>query len=100
MFRFGHIHIYLFVSVDGGYGIWGSFGPCTTSCGVGKQYRRRLCDNPLPLYGGKDCVMLGVDVEMRTCNLRSCPGNYNSFHSTLHNVIRASNTRAQFRNDM
>ncbi|XP_061177465.1 uncharacterized protein LOC133186256 [Saccostrea echinata] len=47
-------------------GGWSLYGPlsewttCTTSCGKGFQHRtrHRICNNPEPQHGGKDCVGL------------------------------------------
>ena len=34
----------------------------------------RSCDNPLPLYGGKNCSRFGPSIETKTCNPNKCPG--------------------------
>eukprot|EP00111_Clytia_hemisphaerica_P007868 TCONS_00022855-protein len=70
--------------VDGKWGNWTSFGPCTKSCEGGFKIRSRACNNPPPKYGGKDCV--GDSVQNRTCNVQNCPvdgkwGNWTSFGS-------------------
>ncbi|XP_078377130.1 SCO-spondin-like isoform X1 [Oculina patagonica] len=59
--------------VHGGWSNWGNWGTCTKTCGNGKQYSRRRCDNPAPKYGGKKCY--GTDVRTRACNVRPCPVN-------------------------
>ncbi|EDO41854.1 predicted protein, partial [Nematostella vectensis] len=45
--------------VDGGYSRWTNFGLCVANsgnCGAGKRSRTRVCDNPVPKHGGKDCT--------------------------------------------
>ncbi|XP_031570613.1 coadhesin-like [Actinia tenebrosa] len=63
--------------VNGGYGSWLSFGPCSVTCGDGYKQRRRHCNHPLPKYGGKTCkeMELGDDTEAEKCNERKCPVN-------------------------
>lgn len=73
-------------SVDGGWSNWGNWGTCTRTCGNGKQYSKRHCDNPAPKYGGKKCY--GTNVKTRACNLKPCPGkslnNVNTFGLSLY----------------
>ncbi|XP_031555969.1 uncharacterized protein LOC116292757 [Actinia tenebrosa] len=66
---------------DGGYGNWGKFLDCSKSCGGGMQFRTRTCDNPKPLYGGKNCTRLGPANETRACNTFYCPidGNFSDW---------------------
>ncbi|CAH3135598.1 unnamed protein product, partial [Porites lobata] len=52
--------------VDGMWGSWNSWSPCSTTCGYGTRERRRLCDNPKPAYDGKNC--LGVGYQKRRCH--------------------------------
>ncbi|XP_063690486.1 uncharacterized protein LOC134823063 [Bolinopsis microptera] len=40
---------------------------------AGSQSRTRICTNPAPLYGGKDCR--GEDSETQDCNPQICPVN-------------------------
>ena len=74
-----HYLIYLFfifcqLIVDGGYSAWGSYGPCSKSCGGGVQSRSRTCTNPPPAHGGKDCSGLGESSSTRECSSQNCPG--------------------------
>ncbi|XP_059154874.1 sushi, von Willebrand factor type A, EGF and pentraxin domain-containing protein 1-like [Physella acuta] len=41
--------------VDGGFGEWGEWSTCSSSCGGGVSTRQRSCDNPAPSQGGKPC---------------------------------------------
>ncbi|XP_073682628.1 thrombospondin-1 [Garra rufa] len=57
--------------VNGGWGPWSPWDSCTVTCGGGLQRRHRLCDSPVPKYGGKEC--LGDSKGTRLCNSQSCP---------------------------
>ncbi|KAJ0062101.1 hypothetical protein NL108_015684 [Boleophthalmus pectinirostris] len=61
------------VKVDGRWGKWGAFGPCSRSCGGGVQLSKRECSNPFPSNGGKYCQ--GVRVKYRSCSFNHCPDN-------------------------
>ncbi|XP_062975606.1 properdin [Elgaria multicarinata webbii] len=57
---------------DGNWGSWKPAGPCAVTCGVGRVQEKRLCNNPEPRYGGKNC--LGPDTRSHTCSTRvPCP---------------------------
>lgn len=60
--------------VHGGWSSWTQWGACSKTCGNGKQYSRRYCNNPVPKYGGKKCY--GAAVKTRECKVRPCPGNW------------------------
>eukprot|EP00105_Crassostrea_gigas_P005928 XP_011419685.1 PREDICTED: coadhesin isoform X2 [Crassostrea gigas] len=57
--------------VDGIWGHWSSWLDCSVTCGTGNQIRRRLCSNPRPENGGRQCQ--GSSTDTLTCNLGSCP---------------------------
>lgn len=61
--------------VHGGYTAWGNFTRCTQSCGNGTMYRTRICSNPAPLHGGKNCSIIGPAVDVKSCNDHPCPIN-------------------------
>ena len=63
------------IVVDGG---WSPLkrGPCSKTCGIGGRYRyTRVCDNPKPSCGGKQCE--GSSTFTISCyDINSCcPGN-------------------------
>ena len=60
------------VSVNGGWGNWGSYSSCTRSCGGGTYTRTRSCNNPSPSNGGSQCS--GSGSQTSSCNTASCPG--------------------------
>ena len=68
-------------AVNGGYGSWGEFGDCSTSCGGGVRHRERKCDSPEPRFGGLTCEEqgLGPDVESQSCNEEPCPSKLELF---------------------
>ncbi|KAL9959839.1 hypothetical protein ACROYT_G033197 [Oculina patagonica] len=59
------------VIVDGGWGNWGAWSSCSKTCGNGTATRSRVCDNPLPKNGGRDCV--GPAIESQECFVQHCP---------------------------
>ena len=60
-----------FISVDGSWGTWSSWGSCSATCGGGSQRRTRECDNPAPAAGGSECP--GSGEEVLSCNTETCP---------------------------
>lgn len=45
--------------IDGGWGSWGPYSPCSAVCGSqsnGFRYAQRYCTNPAPQYNGRDCT--------------------------------------------
>ncbi|XP_073256310.1 A disintegrin and metalloproteinase with thrombospondin motifs 18-like [Porites lutea] len=58
--------------LDGGYSNWTPYSVCSRTCDVGFQFRTRLCNNPAPANGGKDCTSLGPRFQTRFCNTQSC----------------------------
>lgn len=63
---------FLILLVDGQWTAWKPWTECTRSCDSGIQTRARMCTNPSPAYGGKDCV--GLSDEIKPCNKNPCPG--------------------------
>ena len=67
-----------FCSIHGGWGEWSGVSVCSATCGVGVQERTRLCDMPIPMYGGLPCV--GPDVNVMPCDsgvFCPIPGDWN-----------------------
>ena len=58
--------------VDGKFGAWGSWGPCSVTCGEGRNTRSRACDSPPASNGGTECV--GDLVESADCAADPCTG--------------------------
>ena len=58
------------LKADGGWSAWGDFPGCNAACGGGLQTRTRVCDNPAPFCGGKQCE--GDSVESMACNTMEC----------------------------
>lgn len=46
---------------------------CSVTCGIGEQYRTRVCDSPLPSGGGMFC--LGNDRDTTMCSHIPCDGS-------------------------
>ena len=64
-------HLFLLISVNGGYSDFGDWSECSAECEGGTQTRTRTCTNPAPAHGGADCV--GESSETRNCNTHPCP---------------------------
>lgn len=62
---------FLSPSVNGNWGPWSPWDTCTLTCGGGVQTRQRLCNDPAPKHGGKECVGDNRDTQM--CNKKDCP---------------------------
>merc|ERR1712013_923662 len=60
------------VAIAGNWGQWSYWGLCSVSCGGGRQYRNRNCDDPPPKNGGEGCE--GDDEEEKACNTKACGG--------------------------
>ncbi|XP_048772936.2 hemicentin-1-like isoform X2 [Ostrea edulis] len=59
------------IVVHGRFSEWTSWGLCSSTCGVGLQFRTRECDNPLPQNGGRQCI--GSSLDSKTCVSGHCP---------------------------
>lgn len=58
--------------LDGNWGAWKPSGECSVTCGIGRVLEKRLCNNPAPKHGGRDCP--GDDTRVFTCNTKTpCP---------------------------
>ncbi|XP_072050177.1 A disintegrin and metalloproteinase with thrombospondin motifs 6-like [Amphiura filiformis] len=65
--------------IDGAWSSWETDkSQCSRSCGRGvQQLRKRFCDNPLPMYGGKECP--GDSIEYEVCNIHHCDRSQDDF---------------------
>ena len=60
--------------IDGQWSKWSDFGVCMVPCGEGTMTRIRVCNNPIPVFGGKDCP--GPSLEKQKCDTKiHCPIN-------------------------
>ncbi|BFZ25593.1 hypothetical protein BsWGS_28632 [Bradybaena similaris] len=67
------------VCVDGNWGVWGRWSPCSVTCDTGIRERRRSCDNPPANECGQSCP--GRDFDTNVCDtgtpcLRCVDGNW------------------------
>jgi len=59
------------IPVDGNWGTWSSFTPCSAAvCDGGSRVRTRECNSPAASNGGKPCK--GIRREYERCNEVSC----------------------------
>ncbi|XP_033105528.1 hemicentin-1-like isoform X2 [Anneissia japonica] len=58
------------IRVDGGFGPWTPWEPCSKTCGRGIRTRERKCNNPAPQYGGRECQ--GRTTEQVLCIMGEC----------------------------
>ncbi|XP_028399014.1 uncharacterized protein LOC114522512 [Dendronephthya gigantea] len=67
--------------VDGNYSDWSKSSGCNVSCGRGVVTWRRVCNNPAPKNGGKNCTAYGKEIKYRICRKGKCPvnGNYSDW---------------------
>ena len=71
--------------MDGEWGSWGDWSDCSATCGEGQQLRDRICDNPMPEFGGSLCTsnqqfVLAItsdgkfkETGTQICNDGNCP---------------------------
>ena len=74
----------VFFPVNGAWGNWSKFGDCNVTCGGGKQYRSRSCNNPTPGDDGLECLVSSEgnirgteQTEYKICNTKLCSGKIN-----------------------
>ena len=82
-FFFAHF-LYIFL-VNGGYSNWSLDTPCNVWCGEGVEIWGRVCDNPEPKYGGRNCSDLGNSTDLKKCSKKPCPSkNQSSVYSSYY----------------
>ncbi|XP_066915374.1 uncharacterized protein [Clytia hemisphaerica] len=60
--------------MDGNWGQWSGFGRCSVSCGKGEKVRMRECNDPTPMFDGRDCS--GQNTDSMPCGFPEiCPVN-------------------------
>lgn len=64
-------------AVDGNWGSWSAWGPCSRTCDGGVHFSYRDCDSPMPRNGGKYCE--GQRIKYQSCRTEECPPNDKSF---------------------
>ncbi|XP_071104564.1 SCO-spondin-like isoform X2 [Haliotis cracherodii] len=65
--------------VNGGFGQWNAWtvSPCSATCGrnvTRMLSRQRLCNNPAPANGGRDCIGPRNDTSNQLCSVPECQG--------------------------
>ncbi len=63
----------LFILVDCEWLPWKEWGPCSVSCGGGRQIRKRFFKPAA--FEGKECE--GRRFEVQKCNIVNCPSKLN-----------------------
>ena len=64
-------------NLDGGWSQWAEFESCSLTCDGGLLGRMRLCINPPPQNGGRECQ--GLSFDTIDCNTEACPSGYELF---------------------
>ncbi|XP_071123084.1 uncharacterized protein [Mytilus edulis] len=59
--------------VNGYFGEWTAWNYCSVTCGDGKRFRHRICNNPPPSGGGSICS--GATQQAQNCFINGCPVN-------------------------
>ena len=58
--------------MNGGWSNYTAVGPCSKTCGKGGMVKMmRMCNDPEPFCGGKECM--GTMITMEECDLPDCP---------------------------
>ena len=58
------------ILVHGNWSAWSEWSACSLTCGMGRQSRGRLCNNPPPQNGGDTCF--GNTTDLRQCKMGEC----------------------------
>ncbi|MEQ2316061.1 A disintegrin and metalloproteinase with thrombospondin motifs 10, partial [Ameca splendens] len=80
--------------VDGGWGLWSTWGECSRTCGGGVTSSVRHCDSPRPTIGGKYC--LGERKRFRSCNIDECPVGSRDFREIQCSDFDSTPFRGKF----
>ncbi|XP_052265428.1 A disintegrin and metalloproteinase with thrombospondin motifs 2-like [Dreissena polymorpha] len=60
--------------VQGGWSAWSGWSNCSAQCNIGFKRRSRVCTNPKPDFGGKECD--GESDNTDTCIAQECTEYY------------------------
>lgn len=71
-------------SVDGGWSEWKPTEQCSKTCGGGLLKMTRVCDNPKPQFGGKECDGPIEKDSSMPCNPHKCPLNEKECNELTH----------------
>jgi len=63
--------------VNGGWSLWSAWSPSCPTCGPGLTRRSRVCNNPVPMFGGLNCSENST--EEMNCATPYCPGVFSLF---------------------
>ena len=83
----------LSLKVNGLWGQWNDDG-CTVKCGRGQRIRKRSCDCPKPMNGGKFCEGRSMEITQETCEKNPCPGKCHKLKSSLNRKIIIHNLKS------
>ncbi|WAR00087.1 HMCN1-like protein [Mya arenaria] len=76
--------------IHGGWSTWSDWNRCSADagCSIGYQMHFRLCDNPKPMFGGRNCE--GFAAETRMCHMRPCIDLYTGHWTRWTEFTRCS----------
>ena len=64
-----NVYCLAYISVHGGWAIWGGWGGCSQTCGIGIMKQNRKCTNPIPGPSGNPCY--GDNKDEKLCLLKN-----------------------------
>ncbi|KAG5867323.1 hypothetical protein JTB14_008248 [Gonioctena quinquepunctata] len=68
-----------YIPIDGGWGHWQEYGPCSRTCGGGIRESERFCNSPKPANGGSYCI--GENIRYESCNTLDCDADSFDFRA-------------------
>lgn len=71
----------IYISVNGSWAVWSTWTSCSHTCGTGVRHRNRLCNNPLPVANGLECLKKDgaynkSEEESESCFIMTCLGTH------------------------